>query len=176
MRQTQREKHSERQVCRESLGSSYPIAPGMEQFPSHPEEVPTHPGTTVLPKPCNPLVSEVQRALSGAVQALSMRTRAPSSCSIQRPFQDHFPLWFHSWHCKRGKTLGGGDGCFPKPSRGGVTMGFPFWLDLLGTVLIHGQVVTLVKLSPAAPYSVAPFTLGPCNVLLLPSVPPETPS
>lgn len=55
-------------------------------------------------------------------------------------------------------------------------MGLPFWLDLLGTVLIQGQVVTLVKLSPAAPYSVARFTLGPCNVLLPPSVPPETPS
>lgn len=77
---------------------------------------------------------------------------------------------------QEGENPGRGDSCFPKTSRGGVTMGLPFWLDLLGTVLIQGQVVTLVKLSPAAPYSVAPFTLGPCNILLPPSVPPETPS
>lgn len=55
-------------------------------------------------------------------------------------------------------------------------MGLPYQLNFVGTVLIHGQMVTLVKLSPAAPYSGDSFHFGPCNFLHSPSFPPEAPS
>lgn len=65
----------------------------MEQFPSHPEEVPTYPGTTLLPKPRNPLVSEIQRALAEVTQALS----------IQQP--GSFPIMVQFLALQEGKSL-----------------------------------------------------------------------
>lgn len=100
----------------------------MEQFPSHPEEVPTYPGTTLLPKPRNPLVSEIQRALAEVTQALS----------IQKP--GSFPIMVQFLALQEGKSLLG----LVIPIDlwgGGVRMELPSQLDPLGTRLTHGQVV-----------------------------------